>query len=153
MHWIIKPAVTAIRTNPTPQQKNSSLFSEAPVVAGKTLRRGQSIVLDEAGMKLHENHLKRLLDAHAIVVTRVDSDGKEFPVQVEEPKPTSIAADLKKEAEVDKLLETVIPADHAEEPKLEEKVEEPAPVAVSDEAKVSDSATVEMKSSKKSKRG
>jgi len=132
MKYKIEPAIGAVRSNLSHSQRTSSLFSETPTVAGQILRRGQSITFDEKQMLQHGNHLKRLVEAGSIRVT---------PVGV--PESTSIAADLKKEAEIDKLMEGVIPADHgevpvahAESPVVQESTPVEEPVAVQDELKV-----------------
>lgn len=87
MKYKIEPAIGSIRTNPTHKQRTSALFSESPVVAGQTLRRGQSITLDDKQMAQHESHLKRLVDAGSIKITPMGgilghSPSKE-PVKVE----------------------------------------------------------------------
>lgn len=68
MHYVIKPVVTQHRTNLSHAQRTSPLFSETPVVLGKTLRRGQSMVISEEQMKANEAHLKRMVDAGSITV-------------------------------------------------------------------------------------
>lgn len=57
----------------TPAQRNSSLFSEEPVIAGKVLRRGMKpLTLTPAQFELAENKLKQLFKAGAIDITVVD---------------------------------------------------------------------------------
>ena len=79
----VKPGVAL-----TSAQKNSSLFSEAPRIGTKTLRRGTILKLSDAEFKHHEIRIKRLLDAGAVEVKTV---GVAVPVTthapVESPKP------------------------------------------------------------------
>lgn len=74
MHYEIAAAVQSVGKQLTPAQRSSSLFSEAPRIGSKTLRRGQSTKFSEAEMKASEVIIKRLYDAHAIEIYRVDGD-------------------------------------------------------------------------------
>jgi hypothetical protein len=56
----------------TPAQKNSSLFTEAPRIGTKTIRRGQTIVLSKEEFQFHEVVIKRLVLAGAIDIKTVN---------------------------------------------------------------------------------
>lgn len=73
MQYKIETATGTIRTNPTHAQRTSALFSEAPIIGGRILRRGQSIILSELQMKHGEIQLQRLLSAGAIKITPIAS--------------------------------------------------------------------------------
>jgi len=72
MHFEITASQQAIRKPLTTAQRKSSLFAEAPRIAGQTLRRGQVLRFDEAKFKANEVMLKRLFDAGAIEIAQID---------------------------------------------------------------------------------
>jgi hypothetical protein len=80
MHFVVAPKVKAGRNELTTAQRTSSFFSETPRVAGQILRRGQSIVLSEAQLKLNELHLRRMMLAGAIEITAVLDSGQKIPL-------------------------------------------------------------------------
>ena len=77
MHFEITASLQSLHKPLTTAQRNSSLFSEAPRLAGKTLRRGQVMRMSEAEFKTNEVMAKRLFDAGAIEITMVDGDRRE----------------------------------------------------------------------------
>lgn len=86
-------------------QKNSSLFSEAPVIAGKVLRRGVSIVLSEVQYLAQKAKLDALVKAGAITIQITGTEGKaEIKTSVDTNKPLDIP---KVEAKVDMPKEIV----------------------------------------------
>lgn len=76
MHFEITASNQAIRKPLTTAQRNSSLFSEAPRIGGKTLRRGQTIKFDETQFRANEVMLKRLFDAGAVEIVQVDGKSR-----------------------------------------------------------------------------
>lgn len=72
MHFEISASIQAIHKHLTTAQRNSSLFSEAPRIGVKTLRRGQVLNFSEAEFKAQEVQIKRLFDAGAIEVFMVE---------------------------------------------------------------------------------
>lgn len=74
--FVVTGAMTAVRKHLNTKQRTSSYFNEAPVVLGKTLRRGAKVKLTSTQMKLNEIPLKRLFEAHAIEIYRVDEAGE-----------------------------------------------------------------------------
>lgn len=77
MHFEITASQQAVRKPLTSAQRNSSLFAEAPRIGAVTLRRGQVLKFDRDQMKQHEVMLKRLFDAGAIEIFRVDGKLRE----------------------------------------------------------------------------
>lgn len=77
MHFEITASLQSLHKQLTPAQRNSSLFSESPRLAGKTLRRGQVMRLSEAEFKANEVMAKRLFDAGAIDIVMVDGANRE----------------------------------------------------------------------------
>lgn len=77
MHFEITASLQAGSRQISTAQRKSSLFSEAPRIGAKTLRRGQVLKLSEAEFKASEVAIKRLYDAHAVEVCRVDGDHRE----------------------------------------------------------------------------
>lgn len=148
MHFIVKPAVTQRRAELTPAQRGSSLFSEAPTVLGRILRRGQSMTITEEQMKLNESQLKRLFDAHAIDIFRVEG-GKEISLRDDKKAQDKMLEDVRQELkkeeapppEPPKAEEPPPPAPEepaaAPEPEKapEVKAEDPVPVADAVEVK------------------
>lgn len=57
------------------KQRISSLFSEAPVIAGKVLRRGTEIVLNEAQYLAQKSKIDVLINAGAIKVRVIGENG------------------------------------------------------------------------------
>lgn len=74
--YIVKSSLNAITKQLSVAQRTSSLFSEAPLIAGKILRRGVSIVLEEAQYLLFKSKLDAMVKAGAITVTVVGEEGK-----------------------------------------------------------------------------
>lgn len=74
-YYVIEPALKATRQNLTMAQRNSSMFSEAPRIMGKTLRRGSKLLLSDAQMNQNALHIGRLYKAHAIEISEVQEDG------------------------------------------------------------------------------
>lgn len=72
----IKSAVGAIRQQLTVAQRTSSLFSEAPQIGGKILRRGVSLILEEAQYLFLKSKIDAMVKAGAVTVTVVGEDGK-----------------------------------------------------------------------------
>jgi hypothetical protein len=77
MHFEITASQQTIRKPLTTAQRNSSLFAEAPRLAGKTLRRGQVLRMSAAEFKANEVMAKRLFDAGSIEIVMVDGDHRE----------------------------------------------------------------------------
>ena len=77
MHFEITASLQSLHKPLTTAQRNSSLFSEAPRLAGKTLRRGQVMRMSEAEFRTNEVMAKRLFDAGAIEIVVVDGDHRE----------------------------------------------------------------------------
>jgi hypothetical protein len=72
----ISAAITALGKQLNVAQRTSSLFSEAPVIAGKVLRRGTEIFLNEAQYIAQKTKINTLLDAGAIKIRVIAEDGK-----------------------------------------------------------------------------
>lgn len=100
MHFEITASLSAIRKNLTKAQRNSSLFAEAPRVAGKTLRRGVTMKLEPEQFKTQEVMLKRLFDAGAIEIAQVDGERRRN-FREEEENMGNVQAELKRAAESD----------------------------------------------------
>ena len=94
------------------KQRASSLFSEAPVIAGKVLRRGVEIILTEAQYLQHNSKITVLLNAGAIKVRVIEEGGKVriekaeadqdaplLSVTVTPPESGVVSPDVSKEAE------------------------------------------------------
>jgi hypothetical protein len=58
------------------KQRMSSLFAEAPVIAGKVLRRGTEIVLNEAQYLMQKSKLDVLVNAGAIKIRVIGEKGQ-----------------------------------------------------------------------------
>ena len=86
MHFEISAAQQTLYKPLTTVQRNSSLFSEAPRVAGKTLRRGQVLRLDKEAFRAAEVEIRRLEKAGSIVVHQVGEEKKVQEVKVEPEK-------------------------------------------------------------------
>ena len=142
MHFEITASLQSLHKQLTPAQRNSSLFSEAPRLAGKTLRRGQVMRLSEAEFKTNEVMAKRLFDAGAIDIVMVDGDHREdlrtkksVKGKIPEerrgeipPEALKVGADSIREAEDARILEELrkeSPPPSA--PKVEVKAEVPPP--------------------------
>jgi hypothetical protein len=80
-HYVVEAALQTVRKSLNSHQRNSSMFSEAPRVGGKTLRRGVKLALNETQMKVMDLQLRRLHKAHAIEIYKVDEDGKQTNVR------------------------------------------------------------------------
>ncbi len=76
MHYEIEAAVQAVGKQLNPAQRASSHFSEAPRIGHKTLRRGMALRFTEEEMKASELTIKKLYNAHAIEIYRVDGDSR-----------------------------------------------------------------------------
>lgn len=96
-HYVVTPALTAVRKGLNMIQRKSSFFSEAPRVMGKPMRRGARLVLTEAEMKMNALHIGRLHKNHAIEIHRVGENGTEVDLR-------DLLAD---EAKVDEKLKPI----------------------------------------------
>ena len=76
MHFEITASQQTIRKPLSSAQRNSSLFSEAPRVGGKTLRRGQVLKFTKEQFEQHKVMLKRLFSAGAIEIVHVDGESR-----------------------------------------------------------------------------
>lgn len=76
LKYIISSALDQVSKQLNLAQRTSSLFSEAPTIAGKILRRGVSITMTEAQYLGMKSRIDALLKAGAITVKMVGSDGK-----------------------------------------------------------------------------
>ena len=74
--YTITSAVNAIGKQLNLAQRSSSLFSEAPVIGGKILRRGVSIVLEEAQYVFLKSRIDALVKAGAVTVYVSHDRGK-----------------------------------------------------------------------------
>jgi len=72
----IKSALSSLNKQLSAAQRSSSLFSEAPVIAGKILRRGAEIVLTEAQYLSQKAKIEMSLKAGAITVEVLGDGGK-----------------------------------------------------------------------------
>ena len=86
MHFEISAAQQTLYKSLTTVQRNSSLFSEAPRVAGKTLRRGQVLRLSKEAFQTAEVEIRRLEKAGSIVIHQVGEEKKTQEVKVEPEK-------------------------------------------------------------------
>lgn len=142
MHFEITASQQAIRQNLTPAQRNSSLFSEAPRIGGRTLRRGQMLKFDESQFKANEVIIKRLFDAGAIEIVHVVGDKRanlrtqKFGVEAVEAAATVEtkkieAVDDQKPPDDSAALSATAPSAEVPteaKPLAEETVTQPAPV-------------------------
>lgn len=72
----ISPLVSQLNKKLSTAQRMSSLFSEAPIVAGKILRRGTEIVLNELQYLQQKSKINVLVNAGAVKVRVISEDGK-----------------------------------------------------------------------------
>ena len=74
--FVIKSPLGAVRSELSTAQKKSSLFSEAPVIFGKILRRGTEIVVSEAQYLANKSKVDALINAGSIVMSIKGEDGQ-----------------------------------------------------------------------------
>jgi len=127
MHFEITASQQAVRKPLTTAQRNSSLFSEAPRIGATTLRRGQVLKFDESQMKQHEVMLKRLFDAGAIEIVRVDGKVREDFRALEKDREEErvVMNDVRRELQAEGKEEPPAPPPSA--PKAAPVVVEPPP--------------------------
>lgn len=108
-------------------QKTSPFFSEAPVLAGKTLRRGVKLLLTDKEYQRHLPRINLLLKAQAIVVKEIKIEDnsthigevskelvlEEVPAKVEQAvdqvadKTEAVASESEQTPKLDSFIESV----------------------------------------------
>jgi hypothetical protein len=84
MKYIVKSALDAGTQQLTTVQRTHPYFSEAPVVAGHTLRRGSVVQLSEDQYLLSKVTIERLIKAQAIKVEKLEDPPPETDQTVEQ---------------------------------------------------------------------
>ena len=122
--FVIKSTLGPIRSELTTAQKKSSLFSEAPMIFGKILRRGTEIVVSEAQYLAQKAKVDALINAGSISLRVWGEDGQ---------LKADISADPAKPLTVPKVsINTESPPDGPLAPGLLEKATSLVEDAVSD---------------------